>query len=201
MEIVTIVEGIAALVAIALSYYYGKNVGVKTTTSAAAGPAAPDAPAATKVAEPVPAPAAPAKNTEGRLPDAKVTVLGIYGDSASAHVPAPSLTCDVNQIPEMFADLQVLATGSGFYSIYMDNEPLKDNQMQNIRARSVGEKIPISYWIPQKHRIPGDHVITIKTGAETTETFGLNDGKVEIPVIFTSQDFGLKFTGQKLSRD
>ncbi len=197
MEIVTILEGIAALVVVALSYLYGKNVGVKTTAAATTAPAEPAAPAATPASVPAPVATVPAKTTEGRLPDAKVTVIGIYGDTASGNIPGPSYTCDVNQVPELFADLQVLVTGSGFYSIFIDNAPLKDNAMQNFKATTIGEKIPISFWIPQKYRVPGDHIVTITTGAETTNDFGLNDGKAEIPVVFTSQNFGLKFTGVK----
>ncbi|MDP3563814.1 MAG: hypothetical protein Q8R70_04930 [Methanoregula sp.] len=138
------------------------------------------------------------KTTEGALPDAKVNVLGIYGDSAAAHVPGPSFTCDVNQVPQLFADLKVLATGNGFYSIFIDGTPLKDNAMQNFRATVAGAILPISFWIPQKFRTTDqDHIITITTGAETTADFGLSNDKEEIPITFTSQNFGLKFTGTK----
>jgi len=154
----------------------------------------------TKASLPATTSADPVKTTEGRLPDANVSVLGIYGDSASAHTPAPSFTCDVNQVPQLFADLKVLVAGNGFYSIFINGEPLKDNQMQNFEAKEAGKTIPISFWIPQKYRVPGKtQLITITTGAETTEDFGLNNDKAEIPITFTSQNFGLTFTGTKAS--
>jgi len=199
MEILELIELIVvpAITAI-IGYFTGKKAATTATATTTTAPAAATPAAAAPIAAlPTPVTTEPVKTTEGRLPDAKVTILGIYGDSAAAHIPGPSFFCDVNQVPELYADLQVLVTGSGFYSIFMDNEPLKDNAMQNYKARTIGEKIPISFWIPQKYRTPGDHILSIITGAETTKDFGLNDGKAETPVVFTQQNFGLKFTGVK----
>lgn len=127
----------------------------------------------------------------------KGTILGIYPNSASGGTPSPSYTCDVNQVPEIFADILALVTGKIIYSIKIDGVALKDNQEMGLDLKAVGTKYPIAMWIPQLYRVAGTHIITIQTGhlegAENTTTGG-TDSKV---VYDGAADFALIFTGTK----
>lgn len=127
----------------------------------------------------------------------KGTILGIYGGSASGATPAASFTVDINQIPEMFADIQCLVTGKIMLAIKIDGVLLKDCEELGLDLKTVGAKYPIAFWIPQKYRTAGTHIITIQTGhleGQQSIAAGGSDSKV---VYDGAQDFGLTFTGTK----
>lgn len=126
------------------------------------------------------------------------TILGIYGGSASGNTPAPSFTCDVNQVPQMFYDLLTVSTGKVMLSVAIDGTPLKDCEEDGIDLQDIGTKTPRPFWIPQKFRTVGSHVLTIKMGhLEGPQALaGAGDSK---PVWDSSASFALTFTGTKAS--
>jgi hypothetical protein len=127
----------------------------------------------------------------------KGNVLGIYPNSASSGTPAASYTCDINQVPEMFADILCLVTGKLIYSIFIDGSELKDCQKLGMDLKAVGTKYPVAFWIPQAYRTAGTHLITFKTGhMEGAEN--ISTGGSDSTVVFDGAvDFSLVITGTK----
>ena len=126
----------------------------------------------------------------------KASILGIYGGSASGGVPTASVTCDVNQVPELFFDIQTLVTGKLMVAMKIDGTDLKDWGESNLKLNTVGEKLPLAFWIPQKFRVSGTHIITINLGH--AEEVPLSASPADPNVIWdSSQDFALILTGTK----
>lgn len=126
------------------------------------------------------------------------TILGIYGGSASGNPPAPSQTYDVNQVPQMFYDLQTIQTGKVMLSVAVDGNPLKDCEEDGIDLKEIGQKLPRPFWIPQKYRTAGPHVVTVRMGhLEGPQSLaGAGDS---LTVWDSSASFALTFTGAKAS--
>jgi hypothetical protein len=127
----------------------------------------------------------------------KATFLGIYANSVSGGTPTPSLTFDVNQIPEIIAEVMTLVTGKLVCSVKIDGQPLKDCQEITLNLTEVGKKNWLPMWIPQAYRTAGTHILTIQTGhlegAENITTGG-TDSKI---VYDGAVDYSLVLTGTK----
>jgi len=131
------------------------------------------------------------------FPAGKAAILGIYGDSAKGNEPKASVSFDVNQVPQMFFDFQTLVTGKVIFSMFIDGLPLKDWSEQGAQLTNVGQKQSLGFWIPQKFRTVGGHVVTIRSGhLEGAEN--ITPGGSDSYVVYdASQDFAMAFTGVK----
>lgn len=134
-------------------------------------------------------------------PAGKGIILGIYGHSASGGTPSATATFDVNQVPEIFFDIQTVVTGKIMMSLFIDGKSLKDWSEQGVALTTIGEKIPLAFWIPQNYRTVGTHIITIMTGHLTGAQSIASGGTDSKTVWDASQDFGLIFTGTKIPTD
>jgi hypothetical protein len=125
----------------------------------------------------------------------EVTIPGIYGHSASGGVPQPEQTFDVNQVPTMFFDYQVVKPGSPVFAVLIDGQLIKDS-VNNTNLPPPGQKRPYAFWIPMKYRTPGRHEITVEFGyTEYKQGFLLFFGGGERVVVTKTWKFGLVFTG------
>lgn len=121
---------------------------------------------------------------EPPFPGGRVQVLGIYGGSANSNLPKPSHTCDVNQVPEMYFDTLTIVTGTVMMRIGIDDSELKDWGMMGADLKTIGQKLPWAFWIPQQYRVPGQHVVRIITGYVTAQGVVWTDTH-EYPLTFT----------------
>nr|WP_321349769.1 hypothetical protein [uncultured Methanoregula sp.] len=126
----------------------------------------------------------------------KVTILGIYGDSASSKTPSPSITCDVNQVPMLFFDAQTLVSGLVMMKMTIDGEDLKDWSEKGYRFGDVNTKVPFDFWIPQKYRVAGTHILKVWLGHQEGSTTTSTEPKT---IYDSGQEFALIFTGKKAS--
>lgn len=127
----------------------------------------------------------------------KATFLGIYANSVSGGTPTPSLTFDVNMVPEIIAEVMTLVTGKLVCSVKIDGQPLKDCQEITLNLSEVGKKNWLPMWIPQAYRVAGTHILTIQTGhLEGAENIaaGGSDSKI---VYDGAVDYSLVLTGTK----
>lgn len=128
-----------------------------------------------------------------------VQILGIYGDSAYAHPPAPMASFDVNQVPEMFFDYLPKQNGEVVFCVEIDGVELKDcsEQGTNVEIETDPKQIArraFPFWIPPQYRTVGNHVVTVKAGHVETYRNLLLQSCVR-PVWDISQNFTLTFTG------
>jgi hypothetical protein len=141
------------------------------------------------------------ETTTGTTPSyaaGKGTFLGIYGNSVSGGTPAPSFTCDVNQIPEIIAEIVTLVSGKLVCSVKIDGMPLKDCQEITLNLKEPGIKNWLPMWIPQAYRTPGSHIITIQTGHLEGAATSITGGSLDSKIVYDGAvDFALIFTGVK----
>jgi len=141
------------------------------------------------------------ETTTGTTPSyaaGKGTFLGVYGNSVSGGTPAPSFTCDVNQIPEIIAEIVTLVSGKLVCSVKIDGMPLKDCQEITLNLKDPGVKNWLPMWIPQAYRVPGCHIITIQTGHLEGAATSITGGGLDSKIVYDGAvDFALIFTGTK----
>lgn len=187
------VPSLSVILAALLAVWNGitKNVSATPATSTAATQAA-----TTEQAKSTLATAAVSSEVTGTTASyaaGKATFLGIYANSVSGGTPTPSLTFDVNMIPEIIAEVMTLVTGKLVCSVKIDGQPLKDCQEITLNLAEVGKKNWIPMWIPQAYRTAGTHILTIQTGhlegAENIQTGAdskiVYDGAVDYSLILT----------------
>jgi hypothetical protein len=124
-------------------------------------------------------------------------VLGIYGGSAKGNEPRMTQSYDVNMIPAMFFDVEVVKAGVVAMELIIDNVVQKkwmpdmqgEEPYQTGKFDVVGSKLayPFSIWYPQA--VVGEHTVNILLG------YYDKDGKN--PVWVSQTNCKITFTGVK----
>lgn len=99
-------------------------------------------------------------------------LTGIYGGSAAGNTPVNSLTYDINQIPTLFFDVIGVETGTIAMRIAIDGVTLKkwtsnnqsDTGIFTGKVTTVGERMPMAFYMWDNFCIPGTHIVAISIG-------------------------------------
>lgn len=124
-------------------------------------------------------------------------VLGIYGGSASANPPQQSYTCDVNQVPTMFFEVEVIRSGVAAMELVIDNiiqkkwmPDMQGNEpYQTAKFDPVGARLPYAFTIWSNEVTVGEHSVNI--------LLGYYDANGQNPTWTSNNQFKITFTGTK----
>lgn len=124
-------------------------------------------------------------------------VLGIYGHSALANPPRPSQTFDINMIPTLFFDVEVVRSGTIAMQLIIDNIIQKKwmPDMQGLEPYQttdlgvIGAIQPYAFNIWYNEQTPGEHTINI--------WLGYYDVAGKNPVWVSNNIFKVTLTGKK----
>jgi hypothetical protein len=124
-------------------------------------------------------------------------VLGIYGHSALANPPLPAQTFDINMIPTLFFNVEVVRSGTITMQLIIDNiiqkkwmpnmQGLEPYQTTNMGP--VGAIQPYAFNIWYNEQTPGEHTINI--------LLGYYDVAGKNPVWVSNDVFKVTLTGKK----
>lgn len=100
----------------------------------------------------------------------KGKILGIYGGSASGDTPKQAVSFDVNMVPRLFIDVQVIEAGVAAMQLVIDGiiqkswNPDQAGKEPFIDVMFNSGIQPYAIYMPGTYRLPGDHTVSIRMG-------------------------------------
>ena len=125
----------------------------------------------------------------------KGKILGIYGGSASGDTPKPSLSFDVNMVPRLFIDVQVIEAGVAAMQLVIDGiiqkqwNPDQQGKEPFIDVMFTSGIQPYAIYVPGTYRTSGDHSVSIR--------MGYFDKNGQNPTWVSIDNFKMTLTGTK----